>query len=255
MDKALAIMARLEANDLAATLDDELTSRAAGASVSTWDQAAATLVARIGAIPDGDAPPDPTAPAPTPEPAIHVFTLDSLREMKQAIAAAGTVDLSRSGSTLTLKLPMGADDAGGIVANWPAVRDAALAKINSITGKVLARLPNDATIVDARPSAAAMMRSITIDKDGNGVVVSLDVVAVGQFLSDWNSVSHANMGSDDRAKQEALSREMAVAAKAKLPVNGNLTMAKVMADFAGGTLASVPSTQPVKPGTGLDTNP
>jgi hypothetical protein len=154
-----------------------------------------------------------------------------------------------------MKMPMTADDAAGIAANWPAVRDAALAKIRAISEKLLARSAGDASAVDPRPAARALAQSINVGRDDAGLVMSVDVVALGQFLSDWESLNNAALSDDDRIKRDALSKEMGGVAATKMPVDHKLTVAKVMADFANGTLASVPATQPVTPGTGLEINP
>jgi hypothetical protein len=254
VDKALDMAAKAESKEIVAAVDDEIASRGAGVATGTWKQIADGLIERISAVPDDpSAQAAPNAPEPAGMP--HGFSLDSLRMMKQALGASGKLDLWRSGSTLTVKMPMTAEDAAGIVANWPAVRDAALAKISSKAQKALAASAGDSSVVDPKPAAIALAQSTKVAKDESGLVVSVDVVSLGQFLSDWDSLDVAMMSDEDRSGRDNLSRELGAVAATKMPVNEKLTVARVMADFAKGTLASVPATQPVKPGTGLEINP
>ncbi len=252
VDGALDIVAAAEAPIIESALDDEIASRGSGVVTGTWEQLAAAMVAKINSIPE-----DPAADAPdaSPLPDLpHVFSMESLRAMKVA-ASGGKVDLSRSGSTLTLKMPMSADDAAGIVANWPTVRDAALAKVQGMARKRLALLAADSSAIDPAATARTLAESIGFARNGAGLSVSIDIVAFEQFLSDWGSLNEAGMKKDDRQSRDDLGREMAAAAARKIAVDTDLTVAKVMGDFKGGTLASVPASQPVKPGAGLEIDP
>ncbi|MFI5380181.1 MAG: hypothetical protein ACHRHE_12860, partial [Tepidisphaerales bacterium] len=167
------------------------------------------------------------------------FATDTLQRVLDAATKKQLV-VKRTGSQLSLTVPMTAPDVEQTVKTADEFRKAVGAKLAQLKPTKEA----DARIARWYQKLLEIPQLSAADKEH--LEVRIEVV---QLCNAFDSPADPGFTLDDKAK--ARTAEMADLVAAKLPVAKDVTVARLVSDFQAGTLAANPSKDPVRPGEGL----
>ncbi len=210
------------------SLDAELAQRKGGEQPLAWDAFSTQAIALMLKQIDGAAGED-----------AHLNPLDtaSMQGLRDALAA-GQLKIFRRGGLLALRVPLSRRDVTGVTAFFPALQKALQKKATE---------PLKADTAAELSQLNLAMSSVGISAaDPTTLELTLDVVKFAQAMRE-----PATQANDLNARNRVDAKEMARMAQQQLEVNKGLSVEKIEAAFAAGTLAAHPSKTPVKPGTDL----
>ena len=167
------------------------------------------------------------------------FATDTLQRIHEAAMKKQLV-FKRTGSQLSLTVPMTAPDVEQAIKTGEEFRKAVAAKMTQLKS----RNDTDSRIVRWYQKLLEIPQLSAADKER--LEIRIDIV---QTTNAFDSPTDPPYPLDDKAKARTI--EMADLVAAKMPVAKGLTMAQLVADFHSGTLVANPSKEPVKPGEGL----